>query len=54
VPQPSRSDLTSAREGTTIYPRLTLGPGQRLASKGAYVLPLAGQPFGSQAEWIVP
>lgn len=40
-----------------VYPRLALGPGQRFASKGCYVVKLApGQPEGveGQGEWVVP
>jgi hypothetical protein len=41
----------------TIYPRLSLGPGQRYASKGSYVLGVRG-PGNDQlvrlSEWIVP
>lgn len=44
-------------ESTTIYPRLTLGPSQRFASKGAYIVRL--DPFDPTrllpvGEWIVP
>jgi len=43
------------REGTTAYPRLTLGPGQRFASKGAYIVRY-GADCALQADgnWIVP
>lgn len=40
-----------------VYPRLSLGPGQRFASKGCYLVRLApGAPGGVEAvgDWIVP
>ena len=40
-----------------VYPRLALGPGQRFASKGCYVVKLApGRPGGveGKGEWVVP
>jgi hypothetical protein len=44
----------ATRQGTTIYARLSLAPGQRLAVKGAWAVRLDAQPFGAQAEWVVP
>lgn len=44
-------------ESTTIYPRLTLGPGQRFASKGAYIVrvdPDDASRLVPVGDWIVP
>ena len=43
--------------GTTVYPKLTLGPGQHFASRGAYVLAvpeLLGESVLDPSAWIVP
>ena len=38
-----------------IYPRATLGPGQRFISKGGYILPIiAGEPDIKNAIWVIP
>jgi hypothetical protein len=44
-------------EGTTVYPHLTLGPGQRYASRGAYIVRVAPGPahtLEAVSDWIVP
>jgi mono/diheme cytochrome c family protein len=41
----------------SVYPRLSLGPGQRFAAKGAYVTGLSmtgGNGAAAQSDWIVP
>jgi len=41
--------------GTSIYPRLSLGPGQRFASKGAYIVHVgADGALVADSDWIVP
>jgi hypothetical protein len=41
----------------SVYPRVSLGPGQRFASKGSYILGLSGGPDSEWlpvSDWIVP
>jgi hypothetical protein len=43
--------------GTTIYPHLSLGPGQRFSSKGGYIVRFAddsGEKLIDESGWIVP
>ena len=42
---------------TSLYPRLSLGPEQRYASKGGYIMKLSGKPeapLEAVSDWIVP
>ncbi len=39
---------------TGAFPQLGLGPGQRFASKGAYLVQVQGQALTPQSGWIVP
>ena len=53
----ANTPLVGERQGTTIYPRLSLAPGQRTASKGAYIVRFAGdsgQELQAESDWIVP
>jgi hypothetical protein len=66
IPQPVPMGATGyaehamgMREGTTVYPRLTLGPAQRYASKGAFIVGYEKEDIASArlvalTPWIVP
>jgi hypothetical protein len=50
------ANLVSSR-GTTLYRSLSLGPGQRFASKGGYIVRLAddgGKRLSTESEFTVP
>jgi cytochrome c553 len=50
-------DYLGRRTGTTIYPALGLGPGQRFASKGAYIVRFDvadGNALVAESSWLVP
>lgn len=53
---PSQPNSVNKSQGTTIYPRLSLGAGQRFASKGAYIVRFAegGDKLIAESDWIVP
>lgn len=54
---PGQSSGVSKNQGTTIYPHLSLGPGQRFASKGGYIVRFAdinGDKLIVESDWIVP
>jgi hypothetical protein len=54
--QKEHLDEMRKRGGTTVYPRLSLGPGQRFASKGAYLerLDPDGPGILGEPEWVRP
>ena len=50
-------DMIERRIITGYYPRLTLGPGQRFASKGGYIVRFAEPErmrLAADGEWTVP
>jgi hypothetical protein len=55
---PIRSQDSAVKsKGTTLYPNLSLGPDQRLASKGGYIVRFSkdsGNDLAAQSELIVP
>jgi hypothetical protein len=55
---PLQQQVTEVKsQGTTMYPHLSLAPGQRLASKGAYIVRFAsgsGEALVRVSDWIVP
>jgi hypothetical protein len=54
---PDKFNASDASHGTTLYPNLSLGPNQRFASKGGYVLGFAGkhgEKLIDESGWIVP
>jgi hypothetical protein len=59
VSQPGapEQEMIGVRQSTTVFPRLALGPGQRFASKGAYIVRFAdthSDTIVAESGWIVP
>jgi cytochrome c len=57
IPLTSQAETSAKSQGTTLYPHLSLGPGQRFASKGGYIVRFAaaeGQQVSADSDWIVP
>ena len=50
-------EAIGVRQSTTVFPRLALGPGQRFASKGAYIVRFAdshADTLVAESDWLVP
>jgi hypothetical protein len=57
IPITDQHGNSSKSRGTTLYPHLSLAPGQRFASKGAYIVRFAnesGNQLVAESEWIIP
>lgn len=57
MPIVGQANNAAVSHGTTIYPRLSSGPGQRFASKGGYVVKFAdshSDKLVAETGWIVP
>jgi hypothetical protein len=57
VPVIDRTHSAGISHGTTIYPHLSLGPGQRFSSKGGYIVRFAdnhSEKLVEESDWIVP
>jgi len=57
LPISAQTTGTAISHGTTIYPHLSLGPGQRFASKGGYIVQFANtndNKLIAESDWIVP
>jgi len=47
-------DMLSWGANLTLYPRLSLAPGQRYASKGAYIAKFQNGKLTPETDWIIP
>ena len=57
IPITGPASSSAVSHGTTIYPHLSLGPEQRFASKGGYILQFSGkhgETLIDESGWIVP